>query len=573
MASIWWAVGFLGQENLGKENNKLMNISHTSASRMTVNRSWGSLAVIIFIAGAIRVYFLTGFQGTDDLVFAKVAYNIANGSFKPGTYIGTLRYGLNLPLAISTMFFGFNEYALTLYPLITSLVTILMVYLIGKDLFGRQVGLGAAVLMAFCPLDIIWAGRIQADAPLLMFMVASCLLFFKAMENHANVHVANGLFFASGVLLGLGYATKNVAIFLGPFLGFLAWYRTVWLFRMAWVVGGFLVVFAAEAAFFFWQTGDPLYPFTVQSLHNKKVASIVSMGDSAELVSWPLAYPYWAFVGLQHVGLTFYLAAVAWAVYFFRKTSGALEVRRKVVMLFAWFLSILLILTFYVMSWKPFVLIWKQPNYMLMFIPPLLLLTAFYLMVLNRTWRTVVMVIYAVTSLVFTSVEREVLAAESSNARATARWYLEEGRGVPLYCGVRDCGMVSLLAGYKDESRLIPYNDPFQNIAGPADLTSIRWGVVAINNHWLKRSGESVTSQNRQIIESPPAEWKLIRVLKHESHGVLYWGRRVVAEIGRHGMVPQQLVSVVERKIREAVEPDPVWIYQVGEYAGTRKTP
>lgn len=562
-------MGILGEKTLADMRSSTnMGWNHTSTTRM--------VAATLFIAGAIRLYFLTGFQGTDDLVFAKVAYNVAHGNLAPGTYIGTLRYGFNFPLAAATNILGFNEYSLVLYPLLTSLISILGVYLIGEQLYGREVGVTAAVLLAFCPLDIIWSGRIQADAPLLMFMVLSCVAFFGAMKRTRHGRMVRWLFFASGVLLGLGYTTKNVAIFLWPLFVFLAWYGSIGLGNLMWVVGGFLAIFAAEAAFFFWQTGDPLYTFTVQSLHNKKVADMVFNGTTSDLISWPLAYPYWAFFGFQHVGLTFYLAAFAWAVYIFRKTSVEPEHSWANRVLLVWFVSLLLILTFYVMSWKPFVLIWKQSNYILMFLPPLLLLTAYCIRDMPANWKVVLIIVYASTSLLFAGVEREVLAAESSNARAIARWYLEEGRGMPLYCQVRDCGMVSLLSGYEVESRMIPYDDPFGNVSDMADLASVRHGVVAINKHLLKRSSESVSIQNQEIIKSPPTEWKLVKVFKHETYGVLYWGRRVVAEMSRSGAVPQSFMNFVDRKIREAVEPDTVSIYQVGKqrqhfYGGIRE--
>ena len=549
-------MGILGEKTLGNMGSSaITGWSHISTTRM--------VAAILFIAGAIRLYFLTGFQGTDDLVFAKVAYNVAHGNLTPGTYIGTLRYGFNFPLAAATNIFGFNEYSLALYPLVTSLISIFGVYLIGEQLYGREVGVTAALLLAFCPLDIIWSGRIQADAPLLMFMVLSCVAFFRAMKRTGDGRMVQWLFFASGVLLGLGYTTKNVAIFLWPLFVFLAWYGSIGLRHLACVVGGFLAIFSAEAAFFFWQTGDPLYTFTVQSLHNKKVADMVLTGATSDLISWPLAYPYWAFLGFQHVGLTFYLAAFAWAVYIFRKAPVNPEHSWANRVLLVWFVSLLLILTFYVMSWKPFVLIWKQSNYILMFLPPILLLTAYCLRGMPTNWRAVLIIVYASTSLLFAGVEREVLAAESSNARAIARWYLEEGRGRTLYCQVRDCGMVSLLSGYEVESKMTPYDNPFLNLSGTADLASVRHGIVAIDKHLLKRSREAVSIRNQKIIESPPTEWKLMKVSKHETYGVLYWGRRVVAEMGRHGAVPQSVVNFVDLKVREAVEPDAVSIYEV----------
>ncbi len=207
------------------------------------------LVGIVLVALGVRLWLLTGFYGSDDLVYGGAVFSILQGDWNPRGYIGSLRYGMNVPIAASVWLFGGSEYAYALYPLACSLINIVLVWRLGKILFDESTGLIAAVLMAFCPLDIIWSGRIQADAPLMMWMSASALAFLEGCRRQDPLN-RSLLCLLSGLFLGLGYTTKNVAIFLGPlFLFCLILRRAKW--KDCVTAGcGFLIVAGMESLFF-----------------------------------------------------------------------------------------------------------------------------------------------------------------------------------------------------------------------------------------------------------------------------------------------------------------------------------
>ena len=73
----------------------------------------------------------------------------------------------------------------------------------------------AALAVLLVPMNV-WNVLVTTDTPLVLFSVASLLVFARAAEKESN-----GLFLASGVLLGLAFLSKYFAVLLG--LAYLVW--------------------------------------------------------------------------------------------------------------------------------------------------------------------------------------------------------------------------------------------------------------------------------------------------------------------------------------------------------------
>ncbi len=82
-------------------------------------------------------------------------------------------------------------------------LTIPVVYLIGRRLMNRQVGLIAALLLAVSPLHVINSHYITTDVPATLFMTLSFLFTLRVLENGAHRDYA-----AAGMLAGLAASTK-----------------------------------------------------------------------------------------------------------------------------------------------------------------------------------------------------------------------------------------------------------------------------------------------------------------------------------------------------------------------------
>lgn len=179
------------------------------------------LILILFLAILLRKYFFVGiaFAG-DDLAYTGFAHSIISGNFHlwGANSIHALRPGLLYPIALSFLLFGINDFSATLFPLILDLVTIILVFFIGKLLFNKKVGIVAAFLFAFFPLHIIYSTVADPDTPLSFFFTASFYIFLRAKIKGKKYR--NILFIFSGFILGLGYLVKETNIIL--FLSFFA---------------------------------------------------------------------------------------------------------------------------------------------------------------------------------------------------------------------------------------------------------------------------------------------------------------------------------------------------------------
>lgn len=105
-------------------------------------------------------------------------------------------------------FFKVQFYA-TWINFVFSLLSVGMVFLLGRVLFNQRVGLWAAMLMAISPVDILTSQRLWADEMLVFFTALAVFLFWK-------VRKAQSMTFAilSGVSAGIAALTKGTGLFI-----------------------------------------------------------------------------------------------------------------------------------------------------------------------------------------------------------------------------------------------------------------------------------------------------------------------------------------------------------------------
>ena len=108
-------------------------------------------------------------------------------------------YGLSLFL------FGQEEWAVRVLPILLSLGTIVLVYLIGKEMFNKETGLLAALILAILPGDIYFAGIVTFT-----FFIA-----FTIWAYHRWLVTGRSLYLIAAVssnLVGLGFSYAAVPI-------------------------------------------------------------------------------------------------------------------------------------------------------------------------------------------------------------------------------------------------------------------------------------------------------------------------------------------------------------------------
>ncbi len=186
------------------------------------------LLTILAAGLGLRMYLLafkTPGIGSDEAVIGLMARHILQGE-RPLLYYGQSYYGaidayLNAPLLA---IFGNYDLVLHLVPLAASLLFVPAIYLLGRRLYSRQVGLWSAAYAAAAPAFLALRG-IKADAAysVVLLVSALALLVFDRLQEQFSWQRLAGL--AGLCLLGL---------WIFPLMGYtLAAIGLTWLFQRA----------------------------------------------------------------------------------------------------------------------------------------------------------------------------------------------------------------------------------------------------------------------------------------------------------------------------------------------------
>ena len=217
------------------------------------------LLIAIFML-IMSISFWQGMQSTDDLGYALQASHILkHGFIIDDTSHKVGRIGAYLPLSVVFWLFGINELSLSLIPILSSIATSVLIFLLGKRLYDSCTGLIAAFLYIFLPLTL-QNGNIFVPEPIIgAELCAASLLFLKANPDRTTFFDTNK--FVSGLLVGFAYLTSEVGATMVP--AFLAYSlisrnatRNLWSFVL-----GFVFVLCAEISFFMFVYGNPFYKF------------------------------------------------------------------------------------------------------------------------------------------------------------------------------------------------------------------------------------------------------------------------------------------------------------------------
>jgi len=143
---------------------------------------WKVLFILVGLALILRLYFFIGFGLGDDPIYIGTSNYLLNVGHPSLTVGPNYRYGVHLPIALSFKLFGINELSFVLFPLLTSLGQIIILFLIGKELANTQVGLIAAVLSVLSPFDNAFSSTMTVDIPSTVLMCTSFYLFIKGTK-------------------------------------------------------------------------------------------------------------------------------------------------------------------------------------------------------------------------------------------------------------------------------------------------------------------------------------------------------------------------------------------------------
>lgn len=243
-----------------------------------------------------------GFIASDDVTYAKGAY----GWIEHFPYVGghgTIRYPITIPMALSFVTFGENEFAMVLPSLLYLILFLVMVWRVTRDVAGPLPAFCALLACATSPLIVVQSSIANVDMIEMALLFGAWLLCFRCLEGGPD----RGRLLGAGALVGLAFLTRETAIFVAVYFGllFLAGHRfNRW--HYLWMAAGFLAVWLVELAYLGIMTGDPFYRFNIALHHDPTINRAVDLAGNV-IVS-PLVDPLLVMLINQEFMLLMFLA-------------------------------------------------------------------------------------------------------------------------------------------------------------------------------------------------------------------------------------------------------------------------
>lgn len=270
---------------------------------------WGLAALLLLFVALVSIFWV-GFIASDDVTFANGAY----GWIEEFPYVGghgTIRYPITIPMALSFLAFGGNEVAMALPSLLYMVGALLLAWFaIGnataRNQTTRAPAFFALLLVVTCPLFVIQASIANVDMVELFWQFASFILFWYALDDPQPAKKL----FLSGVMAGMGFLTRETAIFIAAFyaLLFFTGYRLHRKYYL-WIVAGFLSVWALELLYLGIMTGDPFYRINISLHHDSSIDRSVDLAGN--LIIHPAIDPLLVLLFNQEFMLLFWSAIPA----------------------------------------------------------------------------------------------------------------------------------------------------------------------------------------------------------------------------------------------------------------------
>lgn len=303
---------------------------------------FGLLPWIIAAGLAIRALLFTGIAGTDEVVYSTRAYSLLQHGFDPAGDLFFARIGYVVPLALVFSVFGIHPVTLALLSLIASTLMVLLAWKVGRELHSEGLGVVAAAIVAFLPLDIYYASSGHLD--LLEASVGSLAIY--VVWRSGKVPTRALLFgLLAGGLFGVAHLIKESAFF------FLI--PPLWLMRqrryrliVATAVSTYLATIAAEMTAYAMFRGDAM---TRLHLVHAQVNGVPAAGHGVWGRAVDLAAAALTSEGalFKHIGLLLWLSIAGVAVTLLRD-------RDRWGLIVVWLLGLLLAIGFWPRAINPF---------------------------------------------------------------------------------------------------------------------------------------------------------------------------------------------------------------------------
>ena len=331
-----------------------------------------ALLVVIVINIMLKWQFFCGLVQADDFSYGVYSYTMFRDiwPWSEDMDFRMLRFGLLLPPALFFRIFPLTEFIAVLFPMIASVGTIILVFFIGRLLFGPMVGIMSAFIIATFPSDVIFGTMLLPDI-VVPFYLCGTVLFFLHAERREGLK-AKILYGLAGFFVFLAFITReNSYYFLLYFTPF-AFTTERWKRGLYYVGIGFGLPIMLLYGVYYLKTGDFLFNvhLATKARDGQIASGYIPPNSVNRFTQFYYMFPVFfkrlgRFMSAMH-GLTFYFG-VPCLVY-----TAVKAVRKKNRMWLVipwWFLLVYLFLEFGTLSFSHYQVMKKLPRFLLTLTP------------------------------------------------------------------------------------------------------------------------------------------------------------------------------------------------------------
>ena len=470
------------------------------------------LTAIVLFAAVLRIIFFSGIGASDDLGYTRYAYDISKNSYSfPASHQGT-RLGLLYIVGFLYNLFGVNEFSSNAFVFLTSIAGILLIFYFGKIFFSEKVGLLAAFLLSFFPLDAVFATKLLSDFPSAFFLSLG-IFFFLLGEKHKSRFKVNINFILSGISIGAAYLIRETALLALLFFGAYALFYKKMRLNYFLIFFGFIAMFTIEAAIFHAHTGDFLYRIKALGSNYEKVAESNNFFGRNSFPFSLAYYPYLLFTTINF-GLfyPFILIAVLYCLLFKKKETYPFII---------WLVALLSYLSFGTVSFSHYTPFSGTPRYLSVITFPAMLILAYFLLedksrIMKKAVMPSIIVILLITSIGF------VYINDTRNSIGNLRelYPYISGLDKHVYTDSRSKSVLEYLSGYNNNIILKEFGDNASNIKN---------AYVLVNKRLIKAVAEAhpfIEMEYPKEISEPPKNWIIIKKIgKGSGSTILYYAQ------------------------------------------------
>ena len=451
------------------------------------------LLLIALFGLAFRLAFFSGMGISDSLVYSKTAndFNLGKGIDTESTLTLSTRLGLIYTTSASYKILGINDFSSVLFPLLTSIAGIIIIFYFGKLLFNEKTGLMASFLLSIFPLDVVYSTQLLSDLPSAFFMSLGVYIFLYAELKKQLKYGLSYLF--SGILIGISYLIRESALLIALFFIAYIIYKRKIKKEYFLVILGVLLVFALESLIFFNLTNDALFRIHASQQYLKEAAASHNYFGRLDFPTGLFHYP-WLFLANPLLSLFYVPIFISTAyIFVYKKKEG--------VIILLWLIPLLVYLSFGSSSFTEYIPFRAVDRYTSIFTFPAIIIMAVFLSENDRRLNKAMVPAALIILLLLSVSSVHIRGGRNLLGGLRDMSPFVENLKKPAYVDERSLKVLDYISGYKINPDINPY---------PEDFKGIRDSYVIINKEMIK----SLIEANNNIkfpdeIKNPPAEWEL----------------------------------------------------------------